>query len=59
MSWRDDHAGLARYACARDHNHSRSSGGGSMCAHNASEPVRTRQTIGQVHFMINVETLAG
>ena len=43
MSWRDDHAGLMCFARARDRNHSRSSGEGSMCAQNTSEQVRTRQ----------------
>jgi len=45
MSWRDDHAGPMRFERARDRNHSRSSGEGSMYDQNASEPVRARQTI--------------
>lgn len=59
MSWREDrsrllssrhkcilaqnHTGMEGYARARDRNHSRSSGGGSMYVQNPSDPVRARQ----------------
>ena len=43
MNWRSSHDGLVRYACARDRNHNRSSGEGSMCMHNVPEPVRICQ----------------
>ena len=59
MSLRDDHAGLMGCARARDRNHSHSSGGGSMYAHNPSEQVRSRKAIppGQTVFLVKAEKL--
>jgi hypothetical protein len=56
MSWRDDHAGLMCFACARDRNHSRSSGGGSMCAQNTSDQVRARQVERKEQIVLSQET---
>jgi len=57
MSWRDDHAGLVCFARARDRNHSRSSGGGSMCAQNTSDQVRARQAERKGQTVLSQETL--
>jgi len=57
MSWRNDHAGLMRFERAHDHNHSRSSGEGSMCGQNASEQVRVRQAFGLVQTVLLREVL--
>ena len=56
-SWRNNRAGLMRFERARDRNHSRSYGEGSMCVQNASEQVRVRQAIGQVQTVFSTERL--
>jgi len=43
MSCRDDNAVLVRHECARDRNHSRNFGVGSMCTHGVPEQASTRQ----------------
>ena len=42
---------------ARDRNHSRNYGEGSMCVQKASEQVRVRQTKGQVDNVFSTEKL--
>jgi len=56
MSWRDDRAGLVFFARARDRNHSRSSGGGSMCAQKTSDQVRARQVERKEQIILSQET---
>jgi len=43
MSCLNDNVGLVRHERAHDRNHSRSSGEGSMCAHETPEQVSNRQ----------------
>jgi len=56
MSWRDDRVGLVCFARARDRNHSRSSGGGSMCPQNTTDQVRARQVKRKGQTVLSQET---
>ena len=48
---------MMRFECARDRNHSRSSGGGSMCAQIAADQVMARQVIRRIRTVLYIDSL--